>query len=150
MGRWAIMLESERFPVDYPFGNQEAFIVEPHWPVAPTTRPDYFSNLQLTPASTNTFNDVASFQLSGTAKALHQGVITHVATRATLCNGNVVADSCFDGSALIFTSTRVPDSTPPEAPEGFSIPDGLMIQAGQLVQVQVTISFTSAPHPPTQ
>jgi hypothetical protein len=87
----------------------------------------------------------AAFRLAGTATATEGGWITEVQTGVNLCGGSAqapgatsphecAADSARVGSSWPFTGTTI-------AP--------LRLEAGQVIDVKVTIGFAAAPHPPS-
>jgi hypothetical protein len=88
--------------------------------------------------------------LIGSATAEHDGVLRFVTSWIHICD---LPPAPCGNSKLAFSSTTVPDSTPPTYADGSAMADGLRVQAGQRVEVTVELKFTAAPHrttPPPQ
>lgn len=86
-------------------------------------------------------------ELKGTATAVAEGVIESVYTHVASCD-DVSSPGCPGTFGAAFSTTEVPDSTPPTYPDGSAMSNGLHIKAGQTVEVTVLISFSAAPHQP--
>lgn len=103
----------------------------------PVDNPSWFHNLTISASQSN-------FQLTGTATATNEGVLTSVwtDTRLRQLEGSC-GEACVGGT---FSIALVPDSTPDTYPDGLPMPNGLHIKAGQTVEITVTISFAATPH----
>jgi hypothetical protein len=81
-------------------------------------------------------------ELTGSATALHEGVLTRVATQVVSCFFNE-PNPC-SNVVLTFTETAAPDRDGPAYGDGSPMPDGIHLHAGQSIEVTVQITVPYA------